>query len=164
MKPTLIPNITIDNVIERHIQMLLAHGADGWAPGGAPHQDREERKECVPGLLDHSALVLNSWIFDLHNCVDSRTCSRRWRKKLAKTKARKAKDRVKRDEVLFHVVDESTGDVVEIAVPDPDVVSDADYVGSDEEDEGGDSERVTGHVVENRPQTRNSSRRSSNRP
>jgi hypothetical protein len=41
----MIPNITLDNTVEKHIQALRTSGDEDWTPGGTKYVERNFRKE-----------------------------------------------------------------------------------------------------------------------
>lgn len=43
----MIPNITIDNVVEKHIQALALSGDKYWEPGGLKAKEWHKRKQLV---------------------------------------------------------------------------------------------------------------------
>ena len=46
----MIPNITIDNVVEKHIQALALSGDQDWEPGGFKAEEWYKRKQLVKHL------------------------------------------------------------------------------------------------------------------
>ena len=46
----MIPNITVDNVVEKHIQALALSGDQGWEPGGLKAEEWHKRKQSVKYL------------------------------------------------------------------------------------------------------------------
>ena len=41
----MIPNIAMDNTVEKHIQALGASGDEDWVPGGIKYAEWNSRKE-----------------------------------------------------------------------------------------------------------------------
>ena len=41
----MIPNIAVDNAVEKHIQVLGDSGLEDWKPGGAKYMEWNSRKE-----------------------------------------------------------------------------------------------------------------------
>ncbi|KAF7437112.1 hypothetical protein PC9H_003946 [Pleurotus ostreatus] len=41
----MLPNITVDNNVQKHIEALQTNGYDDWKPGGVRHADWHARKE-----------------------------------------------------------------------------------------------------------------------
>ena len=43
----MIPNIAVDNIVEKHIQALILSGDQDWVPGGLKAEERHKRKQSV---------------------------------------------------------------------------------------------------------------------
>jgi hypothetical protein len=43
----MIPNIAIDNIVEKHVKALALTSKQDWAPGGAKYKEWMKRKQCV---------------------------------------------------------------------------------------------------------------------
>jgi hypothetical protein len=43
----MIPNIVVDNIVEKHIQALALSGDQDWVPGGLKAEDWHKRKQSV---------------------------------------------------------------------------------------------------------------------
>ncbi|EPQ60973.1 hypothetical protein GLOTRDRAFT_30008, partial [Gloeophyllum trabeum ATCC 11539] len=44
----MIPNFTLDSMVEKHINALVVSGDTDWLAGGSKYRDWHERKEYVP--------------------------------------------------------------------------------------------------------------------
>lgn len=47
----MIPNIAVDNVVEKHIQALVLSGDQDWVPGGLKAEEWDKRKQSVKSIL-----------------------------------------------------------------------------------------------------------------
>lgn len=47
----MIPNITIDNIVEKHVKALAMTNKKDWAPGGVKHKEWTKRKQYVSDAL-----------------------------------------------------------------------------------------------------------------
>ena len=43
----MIPNIVVDNIVEKHIQALALSGDQDWVPGGLKAEEWHKRKQSV---------------------------------------------------------------------------------------------------------------------
>ena len=53
----MIPNIAVDNVVEKHIQALILSGDQDWVPGGLKAEEWHKRKQSV-SFLDQAGILL----------------------------------------------------------------------------------------------------------
>lgn len=58
----MVPNITLDNTVQRHVDALGENGVAGWQKAGGKLVEWKQRKECVPilGLPDADGKVLSA--------------------------------------------------------------------------------------------------------
>ena len=53
----MIPNIAVDNIVEKHIQALILSGDQDWVPGGLKAEERHKRKQSVKKIISVQAEI-----------------------------------------------------------------------------------------------------------
>jgi hypothetical protein len=49
----MIPNIAVDNIVEKHIQALILSGDRDWVSGGCKAEEWHKRKQSVNIISSH---------------------------------------------------------------------------------------------------------------
>lgn len=62
----MIPNISIDNAVERHLKALALNGDREWEPGASKFQEWEERKQVSITVFRHFliSVIISAWRSD----------------------------------------------------------------------------------------------------